>query len=111
MKDSESQTTDFEADKRRSTAEGVIRLFAGATDALTRSANCTNVEWQKFHLDTAAAYKEWALRMEPFVGIQARIDERIAMIRREFKLPPLTAAAQRQDASEPDAPEVSGERL
>jgi hypothetical protein len=32
---------------------------------------------------------KWALQMEPLVGIQARIDEQVAMIRRRFELGPL----------------------
>ena len=108
MDDQKSQTTEIEANERRSIALGVESLFAGATEALTRAANCDG-ERQKFHLVTAAAYKEWARQMEPLVGIQARIDEQVAMIRRRFKLGPLPSReAAYKPATEdvPTAPET-----
>ena len=89
MDDPKLQTTEFEAGEPRSVGQAVGSLFEGATEALTRAANCNDPDWQKFHLGTAAVYKEWALQMEPLVGIQARIDEKVAMIRRRFNLGPL----------------------
>jgi hypothetical protein len=89
MDESESQTTEIAGGEPRSVGQAVGSLFEGATEALTRAANCNDGDWQKFHLGTAAVYKEWALRMEPLVGIQARIDEEVAMIRRRFNLGPL----------------------
>ena len=59
-----------------------------AAEAFTRATNCNDADWQKFHLGTAAACKEWALQLEPLVSIQARIDEKVAMIRRRFHLGP-----------------------
>ena len=102
MDDPKSQTTEIEADEPRSVAQAVESLFAGATEALTRAANCNDPDWQKFHLGTAAVYKEWALQMEPLVGIQARIDEKVAMIRRRFELGPLPRreAAYKRPATE-----------
>jgi hypothetical protein len=46
---------------------------------------------------------KWALQMEPLVGIQARIDEQVAMIRRRFQLGPLPMpeAAASSDLSPP----------
>ena len=89
MDESESQTTEIAGGQPRSVGQAVGSLLEGATEALTRAANCNDGDWQKFHLGTAAVYKEWALRMEPLVGIQARIDEEVAMIRRRFNLGPL----------------------
>jgi hypothetical protein len=102
MDDPQSRTTQVEADKRQSVAEAVERLFAGATDALNRAANCNDLGWQKFHLSTAAAYKEWAVRMEPLVEIQARIDEQVAMFRRRFNLPRPARATRKPDTYEPE---------
>jgi hypothetical protein len=103
MEDSESQRTEIAAGEPRSVGQAVERLFEGATEALTRAANC-NGDWQKFHLGTAAVYKDWALQMEPLVGIQARIDQQVAMIRRRFNLGPLPSreAALKPDAREPE---------
>ena len=101
MDDSKSQTTEIAAGEARSVGQAVGSLFEGATEALTRAANCNDGDWQKFHLGTAAVYKEWALRMEPLVGIQARIDEEVAMIRRRFNLGPLPSReAARKPATE-----------
>src|SRR5215218_345376 len=87
MHESESPTTQIEADKQPSIAKAVERLFAGANDAFNRASNCNDAGRQKFHLRTAATYKEWADRIAPLVGMQARIDEQTAMIRRRFNLP------------------------
>ena len=84
MDDPKSQAIEVEADEPRSITQAVETLYAGATEALTRAANCNDAGWQKFHLGTAAAYKEWALQMASLVDIQARIDEEVAMIRRRF---------------------------
>ena len=112
MDDSESQTTEIAAGEQRSVGQAVGRLFEGATEALTRAANC-NGDWQKFHLGTAAVYKDWALQMEPLVGIQARIDEEVAMIRRRFNLGPLPSreAALKPDAREPENVVTSPETI
>ena len=109
MDNSESQRTEIEASEPRSVGQAVESLFEGATQALTRAANCNDPDWQKFHLGTAAVYKEWALQMEPLVGIQARIDEQVAMIRRRFNLGPLPSReAAYKPATEdvPTAPET-----
>ena len=104
MDDPKSQATEIEAGKPRSVGQAVESLFEGATEALTRAANCNDGDWQKLHLGTAAAYSEWARQMEPLVGIQARIDEQVAMIRRRFNLGPLPSreAALKPDAREPE---------
>ena len=116
MDDPKSQTLEIEGDEPRSVGQAVERLFEGAVKALTRAANCDDADWQKFHLGTAAAYSEWARQMEPLVGIQARIDKQVAMIRRRFNLPPLpsTAAIQtphdseQEDMVTPDTSSQSG---
>ena len=104
MDDPKSQTVEIEADEPRSVGQAVETLYAGATEALTRAANCDDPDWQKFHLGIAAAYKEWALQMEPLVAIKARIDAEAAMISRRFNLGPLPKreAAQKTDAGEPE---------
>lgn len=100
MDDAKPHTT--EAEEPRSVARAVERLFAGATEAFTRAANCNDSDWQKFHLGTAAAYNELALQMEQLIGVQARIDEQVAMIRRRFNLGVLP---RRDDAAHKPAPE------
>lgn len=103
-------TPDVQIDKRRSVAEVVERLFARAADALSRAANCNDAGWEKFHLDTAAAYKELARQMEPLIGIQARIDEKVVTIRRRFNLSPPDRVTRKpdRDAKETiDAPKAS----
>ena len=113
MDDPKLQTTEFEAGEPRSVGQAVGSLFEGATEALTRAANCDDPDRQKFHLGTAAVYKEWALRMEPLVGIQARIDEEVAMIRRRFNLGPLPSreAALKPDARKPEDVVTSPETI
>jgi hypothetical protein len=113
MDESESQTTEIAGGEPRSVGQAVGSLFEGATEALTRAANCNDGDWQKFHLGTAAVYKEWALRMEPLVGIQARIDEEVAMIRRRFNLGPLPSreAALKPDARKPEDVVTSPETI
>ena len=113
MDESESQTTEIAGGEPRSVGQAVGSLFEGATEALTRAANCDDPDRQKFHLGTAAVYKEWALRMEPLVGIQARIDEEVAMIRRRFNLGPLPSreAALKPDAREPENVVTSPETI
>ena len=105
MDDPKSQTTEIEADEPRSTAQVVESLLQNAAEALTRATNCNDADWQKFHLGTAAAYKEWALQLQSLVGIQARIDEKTAMIRRRFQLGPQPrreARTHKPDAREPE---------
>ena len=105
MDDPKSQTTEIDADEPRSTAQVVESLLQNAAEALTRATNCNDADWQKFHLGTAAAYKEWALQLQSLVGIQARIDEKTAMIRRRFQLGPQPrreARAHKPDAREPE---------
>ena len=99
------QTTEIEADEPRSIAQVVESLLQNAAEALTRATNCNDADWQKFHLGTAAAYKEWALQLQSLVGIQARIDEKTAMIRRRFQLRPQPrweARTHEPDAREPE---------
>ena len=103
MDDPKSQTTEIEADEPRSTAQVVESLLQNAAEALTRATNCNDADWQKFHLGTAAAYKEWALQLQSLVGIQARIDEKTVMIRRRFQLGPQPRREVR--THEPDARE------
>jgi len=100
--DDPKSTTDIEAGEPFSTAQAVERLLAGAAEALARAADCNDADLQKFHLGTATAYKEWALQLQPLVSIQARIDEKTAMIRHRFKLGPLP---RREVANKPDARE------
>ena len=88
MDDPKSQTTEIEAGEPRSIAQAVESLLENAAEALTRARKCDDADWQKFHLGTAAACKELALQLEPLVSIQARIDEKTAMIRRRFQLGP-----------------------
>jgi hypothetical protein len=93
MDDLETQPIEVELEKPRMIAAAVERLFAGATDALNRAANCDDAEWQKFYLGQAAGYKEWAPQMEPLIGVQARINDQVEMLRRRLKLPPLPPSA------------------
>jgi hypothetical protein len=105
MDDQGSQTTEIEAREPRSIARAVESLLEKAAEALTRATNCNNADWQKFHLGTAAAYKEWALQLQSLVGIQAEIDEKTAMIRRRFQLGPQPrreARAYKPDTREPE---------
>ena len=103
MHDPKSQTTEIEADVPRSTAQVVESLLQNAAEALARATDCNDADWQKFHLGTAAAYKEWALQLQSLVGIQARIDEKTVMIRRRFQLGPQPKREVR--THEPDARE------
>ena len=105
MDDPKSQTTEIEADEPRSTAQVVESLLQNAAEALTRARDCNDADWQKFYLGTALAYEEWALQLQSLVGIQARIDEKTAMIRRRFQLGPQPrreASANKPDAREPE---------
>ena len=89
----------------RSIAQAVESLLENAAEALTRATDCDDADWQKFHLGTAAACKELALQLEPLVSIQARIDEKTALIRRRFQLgpqPTREASVDKPDAREPE---------
>jgi len=103
MDDTKSQTTEIEAGQPRSIAQAVESLLENAAEALTRATDCDDADWQKFHLGTAAACKELALQLEPFVSIRARIDEKTVMIRRRFQLGPQPRREVR--THEPDARE------
>jgi hypothetical protein len=89
MDDAQTPRIESETERPRSVPAAVERLFAGATDALNRAASCNDPGWQKFYLGQAAAYKEWARQMEPLVGLQARIDDQVEMLRQRLNLPPL----------------------
>ena len=105
MDDPKSQTTEIEAGRAALNSAGSRKLVESAAEALTRATDCDDADWQKFHLGTAATYKEWALQLEPLVSIQARIDEKTAMIRRRFQLGPQPrreARAHKPDAREPE---------
>ena len=93
-------------------ADAVERLFAGATEALNRAANCNDAGWHKFRLGTAAAYQQWAQQMEPLGGLQARIDENVAMITRlaafsRIMLAEMRLASSRADLAERSKPRSS----
>jgi hypothetical protein len=105
MDDQMSQATEIEADAPRSIAQVVESLLESAAETLARAMDCDDADWQKFHLGTAAACKELALQLEPLVSIQARIDEKTAMIRRRFQLGPQPrreARTHKPDAREPE---------
>ena len=104
MDDPKSQTTEIEAGEPRSTAQVVESLLQNAAEALTRATNCNDADWQKFHLGTAAAYKELALQLEPIMSVQAQIDEKTAVIRRRFQLGP--QPRREASANKPDAREA-----
>ena len=105
MDDTKSQTTEIEAGEPRSIAQAVESLLENAAEALTRARKCDDADWQKFHLGTAAACKELALQLEPLVSIQARIDEKAAMIRRRFQLGPQPRREVRTHESDAREPE------
>ena len=113
MDDQKSQTTEIEAEEPRSIAQAVESLLESAAETLARATDCNDADWQKFHLGTAAAYKEWALQLESIMSVQAQIDEKTAMIRRRFQLGPQPrreAHTHKPDAREPEdvvtAPEM-----
>jgi hypothetical protein len=86
MDDQMTQTIETQAGEPRSIAQALEGLLENAAEALNRAMERNDADWQKFHLGTAAAYKEWARQLEPLVSLQARIDEKAAMIRRRFQL-------------------------
>ena len=102
MEDEKSQGTDVAASVQRSPGEGVEKLFAGANDALARSADNSRPEWQKFYAGMAAAYKESAVHMKALADFQEGLQDTVATIRRRFQRPTSTAPtpAGQQHASE-----------
>jgi len=100
MDDAQTPSTEVPSQKPRSIAAAVEKLFEGAAHALDRAASCNDPEWQKDYLGQAAAYKEWAVQMEPVAILQARIDDRVEMLRRRLKLPAPTATRSCPTAAE-----------
>src|SRR5262245_56228733 len=86
MDDQMTQTIKTQAGEPRSIAQALEGLLENAAETLNRAMDRNDADWQKFHLGTAAAYKELARQLEPLVSLQARIDEKAAMIRRRFQL-------------------------
>jgi hypothetical protein len=76
MDDPKLQTTEFEAGEPRSVGQAVGSLFEGATEALTRAANCNDPDWQKFHLGTAAVYKSRNAPFRPTSSVRTAVASR-----------------------------------
>jgi hypothetical protein len=82
----QQRDTENGTDAPLATTRLVESLLEKALEMRKRAADTGDASWRQFYETGAAAYDEWALKIQALASLQAQIEEKTAMIKLRFGL-------------------------